>query len=196
MIATRMSLMVMPCACMASAMSANLAVCEIAFTLNASPSVAQVVQVTIPGGSDETGISDNFEARMSVEPTGVEPTGVEPTGEARNKVEPTGVDPTGAEPSCPATSICSTLVSGVAFVQLPPLSGIFPSGPHQAENPPESAESGVLPSSRDDQWTLRKSVVAKLTSLSGSAASLPLAVEFRTTSASVSAFNGWFARDV
>ena len=52
------------------------------------------------------------------------------------------------------------------------------------------------PSRSDDQWTLRKSVVAKLTSLSGSAASRALACAFPTTSASVSAFSGWPASDV
>src|SRR5690242_2625092 len=134
-----------------------------------------------------SGMFASSDAEMSVEPTGVEPTGVEPTG-----VEPTGVEPTGAEPSWPATSICSTLVDGFTFAQLPPGSGragVAP--PHQLAKPSGGGRdsSGVLPSNSDDQRTLRKRVVAKLTSLSGSAASRPLAVEFPTTSASVSAFS-------
>ena len=136
-----------------------------------------------------SGMFASSDEGMSVEPTGVEPTGVDPTG-----VEPTGVDPTGAEPSWPPTSICSTLVDGVAFVQSPPLSGISPPAPHQALKPPGRSESGVEPSRSDDQWTLRKSVVAKLTSLSGSPARRAFAVGSPAMFASVSEFSGRFAK--
>src|SRR4051812_8779449 len=142
----------------------------------------------------ESGMFARSDAETLVEPTGVEPTGVEPTG-----VDPTGVEPTGAEPSWPATSICSTLVDEVTFAQLPPSSGTAGfEPPHQLSEPSGAGRdsSGVLPSSSEAHWTLRKRVVAKLTSFSGRAARWVFALVLPTASASVSAFSGWPASGV
>jgi hypothetical protein len=164
----------------------------IAFALEASPSVlpaqpaASFEQSTTSaiGSMVESGIAARRETAMFVEPTGVEPTGVEPTG-----VDPTGVDPTGADPIWPPTSAWRTVVAASTFEQLPPFA--VSAAHHDGYGAGTGRlNRGVGPSNSDDQWTLLKRVVAKLTSFNSSAFRRDFAVGSEATSASVSAFSG------
>ena len=110
---------------------------------------------------------------MSVAAIEIEPTGIEPTG-----IEPTGIEPTGAEPRCPSMSAWSTLVVGVIVAQSAAESAGF-APPHQLSKPGAGSDwSFAEPIRSELQWTLFRSVVTKLTSFSGSAASRAFTVAF------------------